>query len=183
MLSCGKGGLLRSSLLILHGRPIIRNMLIISIKIKVLIDNTSLNLIWSSKSILEVSLIWLFSETLISKRGKMTYGDVWANRVDLSELALKDWANLRFPHLRAKKVVDKHFHLVKSRDGVHDILISAVHGIFVRLHIQPVHCFVLAEPSKKRQMGTKVRLLEQLSSLILLTLESQSVQLGFILVN
>ena len=101
----------------------------------------------------------------------------------MCELALKDWANLRFPHLRAKKVVDKHFHLVKGRDGVHDVLISAVHGILVRLHIQPVHSLMLAEPSKKRQMGTKVSLLEQLLCLILLTLGSRSVQLGSIRVN
>ena len=96
----------------------------------------------------------------------------------MSELALKDWANLRFPHLRAEEVVDKHFHLVKGRDGVHDILISAVDGILVRLHIQPVHSLVLAEPSKKRKMRTKVRLPDQLLSLILLTLGSQSALLG-----
>ena len=96
----------------------------------------------------------------------------------MSELALKDWANLRFPHLRAEEVVDKHFHLVKGRDGVHDILISAIDGILVRLHIQPVHSLVLAEPSKKRKMRTKVRLPDQLLSLILLTLGSQSALLG-----
>ena len=96
----------------------------------------------------------------------------------MSELVLKDWANLRFPHLRAEEVVDKHFHLVKGRDGVHDILISAIDGILVRLHIQPVHSLVLAEPSKKRKMRTKVRLPDQLLSLILLTLGSQSALLG-----